>query len=120
MSIVRIISFKLLSLAFIFFSLIFSVKAEDNRDKGKEKEQNQENIVVYSANEMVFLEQVSKEFEAKVTKALSNTLKQSVELIKVVDSEGNVILETTEAKDVPANAEKLMEYRKIAFYIVNL
>lgn len=120
MSIVRSISFKLLSLAFVFFSLIFGVKAEDNKDKGKKREQNQENVVIYSASEMVFLEQVGKEFEAKVSKAISNTLKQGVELIKVVDNEGNVILETTEVKDIPANAEKLMEYRKIAFYIVNL
>lgn len=120
MSIIRSISFRLLSLAFIFFSLIFSVKAEDNKDKGKKKEQNQENVVIYSASEMAFLEQVSKEFEAKVSKAISNTLERGVELIKVVDSEGNVILKTTEMKDIPSNAEKLMEYRKIAFYIVNL
>lgn len=120
MSIIRSISFKLLSLAFVLFSLAVSVKAEDNKDKGKKREQNQENVVMYSTSELVFLEQVSKEFEMKVSKAISNSLMREVELIKVVDSEGNVILETTEVKDVPANAEKLMEYRKIAFYIVNL
>ncbi len=120
MNIFRSISLRLFSLAFVFFFLIFSVEAKDNKDKGKNKEQNQENVVIYSTSEAVFVEQMSEEFETKVSKAIANTLQQKAELIRVFDSEGNLILETTDVREVPANAEKLMEYRKIAFYIVNL
>ncbi len=120
MNVVRGMNFKLFSLAFVCFFLIFSVEAKDNRDKGKKSEQKQENVVIYSASEAVFVEQMSKEFEAKVSKAIANTLQQRAGLIRVFDGEGNLILETTDVREVPANAEKLMEYRKMAFYIVNL
>ncbi len=120
MNVFRIINPRLFSLAFVFFFLIFSVEAKDNKDKGKDKEQNQENVVIYSVSEAVFVEQVSGEFEAKVSKAITNALQHGTKLIRVFDKEGNMLVETTDAREIPANAEKLMEYRKIAFYIVNL
>jgi hypothetical protein len=114
------IGLKILFLVIVFSSLIFSAKADNGKDKGKEKKQKQESSVIYSADEKVLFEQVTKEFEQKTSKAIANTLQPKIELIRVIDANGKVILETSNINDVPSEAAKLMDYGKIAFYIVNL
>lgn len=106
---------RVLVLIVIFSSVIFSAKANDEKEEPKKQTK-----VVLSAEEMVFFDAVNTEVEQKANKAIANTLGHQTETMRVIDASGKVILETTEAKNLPANAEKLMTQGKIAFYIVNL
>ena len=113
----RSIALRILALVIMFSAVVFTAKADDEKNKKKEKK---ETAVTFSAEEKVFFEKVSKEVEAKTQKALANVFKHQTETMIVVDGEGKVILETTQASKLPANAQKLMTQGKIAFYIVNL
>lgn len=106
---------RVLVLVVIFSSIIFSAKANDEKEKPKK-----ETKVVLSAEETVFFDAIKAEVEQKANKAIANTLQHQAETMRVIDASGKVILETTETKDLPANAEKLMKQGNIAFYIVNL
>lgn len=106
---------RVLVLVVIFSSIIFTAKANDEKEKPKK-----ETKVVLSVEEMVFFDAINAEVEQKANKAIANTLQHQTETMRVIDASGKVILETTETKDLPANAEKLMKQGNIAFYIVNL
>lgn len=109
------IALRILVLVVIFSAVVFTAKADDEKKKNQK-----ETKVTLSADEQVFFGKIVSEVEQKAQKAMNNTLHQQVNQIVVVNQEGQVILETTEASKIPANAEKLMNQGKIAFYIVNL
>jgi hypothetical protein len=113
------IAVRILVLVVIFSSIIFSAKA-DNGKKGNKEKQKEETKVTFSAEETVFFDEVSKEVETKASKAISSILHPKVEIFKVIDATGKVILEKADLNELPVNAEKLMIHGKTAFYIVNL
>ncbi len=106
---------RVLVLVVVSSSIIFSAKANDEKEKPKKGTK-----VVLSAEEVVFFDAVSAEVEQKANRAIANTLGHQTETMRVIDASGKVILETTEVKNLPANAEKLMKQGNVAFYIVNL
>lgn len=106
---------KILILVVVFSSIVLTTKADNGKGKPKQKE-----TLAMSREEVVFFDAISEEVTLKANKAIFNALHHQKETIRVIDASGKVVLETTEAKEVPANAEKLMNQGKIAFYIVNL
>lgn len=106
---------KVLILVVMFSSVIFAAKANDDKEKPKK-----ETKVVLNTEEMVFFNAIIGELAQKANDAIANTLQHQTQIIKVIDASGKVVLETSELKNVPTNAEKLMDQGKIAFYIVNL
>ncbi|TAH18772.1 MAG: hypothetical protein EAZ08_10575 [Cytophagales bacterium] len=106
---------RIFILVVVFSSIVLTAKADNGKGKSKK-----ETKLALSMEEVVFFDAISEAVEQKANRAIFNALHHQKETIRVIDASGKVVLETTEVREVPANAEKLMNQGKIAFYIVNL